>query len=192
MKKKAINIIGIILIIIFILGSIIIISQSVNGYRKNKNSIVNIINKKSKLPASFLSTLDESKLTGFKKKEDNNDIYFYNKNIKLSYYKPKDSSKYFLREIELNTDKYNILGISVGDDDKESWKELEKYGFKKRTGGIIDEKEWERLSIGIMIMDDLYINIENEDCYESDDDSERCYVSKITLGQYLSSSNSSG
>ena len=128
MKKKAINIIGIILIIIFILGSIIMISQSVNGYRKNKNSIVNIINKKSKLPASFLSTLDESKLTG----------------------------------------------------------------FKKRTGGIIDEKEWERLSIGIMIMDDLYINIENEDCYESDDDSERCYVSKITLGQYLSSSNSSG
>ena len=56
---------------------------------------------------------------------------FENKDISFRYYGyPNDESEYYLGEIVLLTNKYNILGVTIGDNMKKSISKIEKHGFK--------------------------------------------------------------
>ena len=134
MKNKSVFIIGIIAFILIAVIAIIVISIN----KKTNNTygnieIVDIINKKSNLPVKYMSQFDSANinLQKFEKLDNYMSKDFRNDDISFSYYGyPNDESEYCLGEISLLTNKYNILGVSIGDNMKQSISKIEKYGFE--------------------------------------------------------------
>ena len=127
MKKRIIIILGIIVVIVIAIIAIIVIRKN-NVYK-----IVDIINNNSNLPVKYMSKFDieDTNLQKYNKLDNYMSKDYTDEDISLSYYGyPNDESEYCLGSIGLLTNKYNILGITVGDNMKQAITKLEKYGFK--------------------------------------------------------------
>ena len=127
MKKKSLIVLGIIGVIVIAIIAIIMIRKN-NVYR-----IVDIINNNSNLPIKYMSKFDteDTNLKKFNKLDNFMSKDYSDEDILFSYYGyPNDESEYCLASIGLLTNKYNILGVTVGDNMKQSITKLEKYGFK--------------------------------------------------------------
>ena len=132
MKKKSIIILGIIGVIVIAIIAIIMI-------RKNSSHrIADIINNNSNLPIKYMSRFDtkDSNLQKFNKLDNFMSEDYSDGDISFSYYGyPNDESEYCLASIGLLTNKYNILGVTIGDNMKQAITKLEKYGFKLEDSG---------------------------------------------------------
>lgn len=127
MNKKSIIILGVLGVITIAIIAIIVIRKN-NVYR-----IVDIINNNSNLPIKYMSKLDTENLNlqKFNKLDNYMSKDYTDEDISFSYYGyPDDESEYYLGSIGLLTNKYNILGVTIGDNMKQSITKLEKYGFK--------------------------------------------------------------
>lgn len=126
MKKV---IIGIIVVILIAIIAVVVISNNKNG----NIEMINSINNNSNLPVKYMSEYDDtdSKLQNYEKLNNYMSNDFKDRDISFSYYGyPNDVSKYYLGRISLLTNKYDILGVTIGDNMKQSISKLEKYGFK--------------------------------------------------------------
>ena len=142
MKNKRIIIIGTIVAIVIVVIISIVISNNKkidNNYGNNEkegiinNKIEDIINNNSNLPVKYMSKFDSEdvNLQQYEKLNNYMSKDFKDSDISFSYYGyPNDESEYCLGKIELLTNKYNILGVSLGDNMKQSISKIEKYGFK--------------------------------------------------------------
>lgn len=78
----------------------------------------------------------DSNLQKFNKLDNYMSKDYTDEDISFSYYGyPNDESEYCLGSIGLLTNKYNILGVTVGDNMKREITKLEKYGFKLEDSG---------------------------------------------------------
>ena len=148
MNKKII--IGIILIIVIVLIIVIAVLFSNHSNNVETNNIINdtneneeiynenipiveTINNNSNLPLTYLSKYDETNahLQNYEKINNYMSIDFQNDDIEFSYYGyPNDESEKYLGSISLLTNKYNILGVTIGDDIEQAVAKIQEYGFK--------------------------------------------------------------
>ena len=148
MNKKII--IGIILIILIVLIIVIAVLFSNHSNNVETNNIINdtneneeiynenipiveTINNNSNLPLTYLSKYDETNahLQNYEKINNYMSIDFQNDDIEFSYYGyPNDESEKYLGSISLLTNKYNILGVTIGDDIEQAVAKIQEYGFK--------------------------------------------------------------
>lgn len=136
MKKKKILIgIGIAIIVIAIIAVtayFILNNKPKKNYSKDDEGYADLINENSDLPVEYLSKYDYynpflkncERIGNFMSADYRDD------NIFISYYGyPNDESDYYLGEIKLFTDKYNILGVTIGDDYYKAVSKIKQYGF---------------------------------------------------------------
>lgn len=148
MNKKII--IGIILIIVIVLIIVVAVLFSNHSNNVEINNIINdtneneeiynenipiveTINNNSNLPLTYLSRYDETNanLQNYEKINNYMSIDFQNDDIEFSYYGyPNDESEKYLGSISLLTNKYNILGVTIGDDIEQAVAKIQEYGFK--------------------------------------------------------------
>ena len=130
-KQSLIAIIGIVLVIGIIVSICFFTRNSIE--KSEEELIIDNINKHSNLPIAYMDKWKEgTHYDGYEELGNFMSHDFYNDDIKFSYYGyPTDESEYYLGEVVLYTDKYNILGITVGDNYKEAIKKIEKYGYEK-------------------------------------------------------------
>lgn len=148
MNKKII--IGIILIIVIVLIIVVAVLFSNHSNNVETNNIINdtneneeiynenipiveTINNNSNLPLTYLSRYDETNanLQNYEKINNYMSIDFQNDDIEFSYYGyPNDESEKYLGSISLLTNKYNILGVTIGDDIEQAVAKIQEYGFK--------------------------------------------------------------
>ena len=103
------------------------------GDKNTSSDVKDMVNNNSKLPVVYMSKKSEKSI---KIEYDFVDNYmsddYYNNDINFSYYGyPNDESDFYLAYIKLNTNKYNILGVTIGDDISKSVSKIEKYCFSK-------------------------------------------------------------
>ncbi len=134
MKNKNVIILGILVVAAIVVIAIIVFISSNRGNNNMENmEIMNIINNNSKLPVKYMSKYDsaDTNLNKYDKLNNFMSNDYKNKDISFRYYGyPNDESEYYLGEIVLLTNKYNILGVTIGDNMKQSISKIEKYGFK--------------------------------------------------------------
>ena len=132
MKNKSLLILGIIAAILVIAIVSIVIINNKKGDNTN-TEISDIINKNSTLPVKYLSKHNKED-NNLKNYEEFNNLMSYDykdENIAFSYYGyPNDEADYCLGSISLLTNKYNILGVTIGDNMIESISNIENFGFK--------------------------------------------------------------
>lgn len=160
MKKKNIIILGIIVVIVIVIIAIIVIRKN------NVHKIADIINKNSNLPIKYMSKFDtkDSNLQKFNKLDNYMSKDFTDEDILLSYYGyPNDESEYCLGSIGLLTNKYNILGVTVGDNMKQAITKLEKYGFKLKESDDYLEVTLKNNDFTITMEADLENSIDDKD-----------------------------
>ena len=146
-KKIIIGIILIILIVLIIVVAVLFSNHSnnveinniINDTNENEEiyneniPIVETINNNSNLPLTYLSRYDETNanLQNYEKINNYMSIDFQNDDIEFSYYGyPNDESEKYLGSISLLTNKYNILGVTIGDDIEQAVAKIQEYGFK--------------------------------------------------------------
>ena len=120
------------------------ISNIVDNNKDNNenNEIINTINNNSNLPVNYMDKYDNSNVQLKKYDKLNNYMSkdFNDNDISFSYYGyPNDESDFYLGKIELLTNKYNILGITIGDNYKEAIEKIESYGFKRTDKPVNDD-----------------------------------------------------
>lgn len=164
MKNKSIFILGTIVVIVIAIIAIIVIIN--NGKQNNIYRKADIINNNSNLPIKYMSKFDSEDINLQKFDKLNNYMSkdFTDGDISFSYYGyPNDESEYCLGEIELLTNKYNILGVTIGDNMKQSISKIEKYGFKL--------EESDDYFVATLNYKDFTINIEaNTENYDEAED----------------------
>ena len=133
-KKKAICL-GIVLIIIIAIIAIFYIKANNKKNVAINTKIAETINKNSKLPIEYMSKYEDektdNKLQNYEKLDNYMSKDFKSDDILFSYYGyPNDRSDFLLGEIKLLTNKYNILGVTIGDNMEKAIKKLEGFGFK--------------------------------------------------------------
>lgn len=145
MKNKSIIIVGVLVSIIIIICIVvaIIIANNKNGKNSKNintnnnmenNEIINTINNNSKLPVNYMEQYDNEdvKLQRYNKLDNFMSKDFKDNDISFSYYGyPNDESDLYLGKIELLTNKYNILGVTIGDNYKKAIEKIESYGFNR-------------------------------------------------------------
>lgn len=152
-RKIILGIISIIVVILFI-GIIVLLNYHSDNVEKNNiindtneneekyyenTPIIETINNNSNLPLQYLSKYDEtnSNLQNYEKINNFMSINFQNDDIAFSYYGyPNDESEKYLGSISLLTNKYNILGITIGDDIEQAVAKFQEYGFKLNSSDI--------------------------------------------------------
>lgn len=145
MKNKSIIIVGVLVSIIIVICIVvaIIIANNKNGKNSKNintnnnmenNEIINTINNNSKLPVNYMEQYDNEdvKLQRYNKLDNFMSKDFKDNDISFSYYGyPNDESDLYLGKIELLTNKYNILGVTIGDNYKKAIEKIESYGFNR-------------------------------------------------------------
>ena len=145
MKNKSIIIVGVLVSIIIIICIVvaIIIANNKNGKNSKNintnnnmenNEIINTINNNSKLPVNYMEQYknEDVKLQRYNKLDNFMSKDFKDNDISFSYYGyPNDESDLYLGKIELLTNKYNILGVTIGDNYKKAIEKIESYGFNR-------------------------------------------------------------
>ena len=144
--------------------------------KKNNNEkilkMIETIRNNSDLPILYMSKyLNESTdilSQKYEKISNYMSFDFSDKDILFRYYGyPTDESESYLGSVMLSTNKYNILGISVGDNVVDAIKKLESFGFelnqeKKEdfmTGSIIISLSYNTFDIAIWTdKDEIKIN----------------------------------
>lgn len=99
------------------------------------NALIKTINDNSVLPMNILTAFDATKVPSNSKFIRNYmglDYYFDNYEIKFAGY-PTDENDFCLTNIEFETDKYNLLGITMGNAKKQVVKTLNSFGFSEMT-----------------------------------------------------------
>ena len=122
--------------------------------------IVETINNNSNLPLTYLSKYDETNATlqNYEKLINFMSIDFHNDDVEFSYYGyPNDESEKYLGSFSLLTNKYNILGITIGDDIEQAVTKFQEYGFKLDP----DSSYYISLTYGDFIID-ISEDFENE------------------------------
>lgn len=107
---------------------------------ENETALIDAINGNSNLPIPYMQnpnavndTLQQMRDSGEYEYIDNymSDDY-YSDGVMLSFYGyPDDHCDYYLGYIALSTNRYSILGISVGDDENAAIETLKSFGFEK-------------------------------------------------------------
>ena len=156
MKKKVLIVLGIIIVIAIIAVVIVCVVNKGKGNKINGELIKNI-NDNSNLPIEYMSKYnsEDNEINGFERLRNYMSVDYSNEDISFSYYGyPNDESDYYLGRVSLKTDKYNILGIKIGDDFKEALSKAEKYGFK-----VVEHNDY---FVATLKNDDITINIESD------------------------------
>lgn len=139
--KKVIVLVGIVIFIFMIIG--ILVTKKKFNMEENFE-IANVINDNSYLPIKYMSKYGENS-ADFKEYEKINnymstDFYSKDRDVVFKYYGyPNDESEYYLGEISISTNIYNILGITVGDIVESSINKLKEYGFELE---VVDANEY--------------------------------------------------
>ena len=97
------------------------------------SALIKTINDNSVLPMNLLTAFDATKVPSHGKFIRNYmtlDYYYNDYEIKFAGY-PTDESDFCLTNIELETDKYNLLGITIGNEKKQVVETLNSFGFEK-------------------------------------------------------------
>lgn len=157
---------------IAVIAIIFIASIGISHIRKPKKpayegDMVSIINTNSNLPVEYMCKFDENDLNLKKYDRLNNYMSydFEDKDILFSYYGyPNDESDFYLGKITLITNKYNLLGITVGDNMKKSISKLEEYGFKLEDSNNYFERSltYDDITISIFAYTETYEESEDE------------------------------
>lgn len=103
-----------------------------NGENDDAKSIAETINQNSDLPVEYLSKYDKNdkSLEKYDFLSNYMSYDYNNEDISFSYYGyPNDESDFLLGYVEIKTDKYNLLGVKVGEDFEKAIEKIEKYGF---------------------------------------------------------------
>ena len=133
MKKTLIIIISIVVIIAIIITTIFVAKK----IKKNSDialnkEIVNTINNNSNLPVEYMRVFskNDSNLVEYNEFINFMSREYSNRDIEFNYYAyPNDEADYHLAYISLLTNKYNLLGVTIGDDMEQSISKIESYGF---------------------------------------------------------------
>lgn len=132
MKNKAIIIIVIVgVLIAAIVATVVVIN--LNSSKIIDSPVVKAINDNSNLPVKYMSARDGANLnlSGYERLNNFMSVDYKNSSISFSYYGyPNDESDYYLGEVELLDNKFNILGVTIGDDMNSAISKISKYGFK--------------------------------------------------------------
>ena len=159
MKNKYIILIGIILVI-----AIVSIVVFINNNKKEDNNVktIELINAINNNISKYESS--DEKLQEYEKINNYMSNDFKDEDISFSYYGyPNDESEYYLGSILLFTNKYNILGVTIGDNMKTAIDKLKNYGFKL--------EESNNNFISILNYEDFTVKIEaNTNSYEESED----------------------
>ncbi len=173
MKNKNIIVLGIILVVAIVIAivSMVIINNKKGNYLQEISEIIDIINNNSNLPIRYMSKYNniDVELQKYLKLSDYMSNDFNDKDISFSYYGyPNDTSEFYLGRISLLSNKYNILGVTIGDDMKQAISTLEKYGFKleERNNDFVATLKYKEFTIKI----------------ESDEESFEKNEDKVTIG----------
>ena len=138
-NKKIFKLSVLVVVLIFVLAIVIIFKQNEKKHNAEdvgdigNVEIFNIINNNSKLPIRYMSKYksDEAILQKYQKIDNYMSKDFEDTDISFSYYGyPNDESDYYLGKIELLTNRYNILGVSIGDNVEQAISKIQKYGFE--------------------------------------------------------------
>lgn len=111
-------------------GYIFVPNQTLTNHM---NTLIKTINDNSVLPMNLLTAFDATKVPSHGKFIRNYmsfDYYFDNYEIKFAGY-PTDESDFCLTNIEFETDKYKLLGITIGNTKKHVIQALNSFGFEK-------------------------------------------------------------
>ena len=176
MKKKVLIILGIVIVVAIIAVVIVCVVNKGKGNKMNAE-LIKTINDNSNLPIEYMSKYnsEDNEINGFERLKNFMSVDYSNEDIAFSYYGyPNDESDFYLGRVSLKTDKYNILGIKIGDDMKEAVSKVESYGFEL--------KEHNDYFSATLKKDDYTIKIESE--IENDDET------KDTVGSISISVNS--
>ena len=98
---------------------------------ENMNALINTMNDKSVLPMNILTAFDATKMPSngkFIRNYMSLDYYYDDFEIKFSGY-PTDESDFCLTNIEFETDKYNLFGVTVGNSKDNVVNTLHSFGF---------------------------------------------------------------
>ena len=164
MKKNSIVFLGIVFPIVVIAVIAVIISNNKNI--SNNNEIANLINDNSNLPVEYMSKYDKNNANLQEYEYLNNYMSddYQNYDISFSYYGyPNDESDYYLGRISVISNKYNILGITKGDNMKEAISKIEKYGFKLEDNNNYYEVTLKNKDFSIILYSDSENFEENDD-----------------------------
>ncbi len=166
MKNKNIIILGIVLVIVIVIVTTIIITNKKKSDLQGNDEIINIINSNSNLPVKYMSKYDnlDTKLEKYEKLNNYMSNDFNDEDISFSYYGyPNDESEFYLGRISLLSNKYNILGVTIGDNMKQAISKLEKYGFEleERNNHFVATLKYKEFTI--KIESDVENYEENED-----------------------------
>lgn len=128
------------------------------------NALIKTINDNSVLPMNILTAFDATKVPSngkFVRNYMSLDYYYDNYEIKFAGY-PTDEHDFHLTNIELETDRYNLLGITINDKKDDVIKKLHSFGFSEMSEkcsknylcfGNLDVR------IGVQLKDDIVIRI---------------------------------
>jgi len=103
--------------------------------RQEMNLLVKTINQNSNLPMPILTTYNTEIIPQANKYIPNfmsNDYYYDDYTLIFSGY-PTDEDGDFLTDIELQSEKYNVLGISINTSKNEAIQKITSFGFSIST-----------------------------------------------------------
>lgn len=104
-------------------------------FRQKMNSLVETINQNSNLPMPILTTYNTEIISQTNHHVDNymsKDYYYDGYTLIFSGY-PTDEDEYFLTDIELQSEKYDIFGIFINTSKNEAIQKLIEFGFAEST-----------------------------------------------------------
>ena len=145
--------------------------------------MADIINENSILPVKYLSIYDKKAtiLNNYKILDNFMSVDFSDDDIEFSYYGfPDNHSDFYLGDIILLTNKYNILGVTIGDNLKKSVSKIEQYGFK------VDSKRSNSFSVYLDYGKfEILLDGETEDYDESEDEVLVGYIHLRAVPTYI-------
>jgi hypothetical protein len=99
------------------------------------NELVDTINDNSVLPMNILTTFDATNVPSngkFIRNYMSLDYYYNDCEIKFAGY-PTDEHDFHLTNIEFETDRYNLFGITINDKKDDVIKKLHSFGFEEMS-----------------------------------------------------------
>lgn len=170
MKKKILIVLGIVIVVAIIAVVIVCV---VNKSNKMNVELIKTINDNSNLPIEYMNKYnsEDNEIDGFERLKNYMSVDYSSEDISFSYYGyPNDESDFYLGRVTLKTDKYNVLGIKIGDDFKEALSKAENYGFK-----VVEHNDY---FLATLKNDDITINIESD--IENDEENKET-VGKLSI-----------
>ena len=105
-------------------------------------NVPELVNNNSHLPVEYMSSpydIDEDELKDYEYIDNFMSDDYWNEDIAFSYYGyPDDESSYSLGQIEIRSDKYSLLGVTVGDDYEQAIAKIQEYGFELKSKGYFE------------------------------------------------------